>query len=608
MNFFNRSKGFISVGDLFKKRPSVIWFLSGLWLIALAVFGFLGNLGNVEIMDKTEAIYTEVARQMVVTGDWITPRWNESTFFDYPIGGYWLVALSMTVLGNNPWAVRLPSALMAIALVGLGFYTLRYFGATDRAESPNQKQLWIGAWIGAGILAMNPGWVAWGRTAGTDILLSSAISMAILVFFLGYAQPENPQRQQSWYRVFPVLMAIAVLAKGPIGIVIPFLSIGSFLLYLGKVREVWREIRPVRTVFIFLLVAAPWYVVATWVNGQDFLGAFFGKSNFQRAMSVIYGHDGPWYFYLPWLLIFLLPWSIYLPLAIFRLKFWQRAAWRASPRSHQLGLLAWFWLTIPFLFFSAVFTKLPGYILPVIPAGAILVTLFWSERMNNPSQRFSWGFLTSAMLNILVLLVLAIAGFLSPQLVGEDPMIPHFRSALQASGLPLRTGIVWGIATVVGLVLLGRPRSWRWLWLPNLLGFIGFISLIGWPASQLMDTYRQRPLRQLSTTVMQVRKPQEELFVLGFIRPSVVYYSQHPVKFFYDIPPAVTYLRETSANSANPNPMPTVLLMLENRLMQNLGLSPQDYQDFGVRGGYRLIRMNKQVFLNREAKKIPLSH
>ena len=181
-------------------------------------------------------------------------------------------------------------------------------------------------------------------------------------------------------------------------------------------------------------------------------------------------------------------------------------------------------------------------------------------------------------------------------------MIPHFRPALQASGLPLRTGIIWGIATLAGLFLLEHPRRARWLWLPNLWGFIGFLSLVGWPASQLMDTYRQLPLRQLSTTAMNSRKPQEELFVLGFIRPSVVYYSQHPVKFFYDIPVAVTYLRETAPNS---HPVPTVLLMLENRFMPKLNLSPQDYQDFGIRGGYRLIRVNKQVFLQREETKSP---
>jgi 4-amino-4-deoxy-L-arabinose transferase-like glycosyltransferase len=602
MNFLNKSKSLMGGWDLIIKRPRLIWFLSGLWLLALAWFGFLGHLGNVEIMDKTEAIYTEVARQIVETRDWITPRWNQENFFDYPIGGYWLVALSMTVLGNNPWAARLPSALMAIALVVMGFYTLRYFGATHRAEAPSQKQLWIGAWIGAGILAMNPGWVAWGRTAGTDIFLSSGVSLAILAFFVGYAQPENSQGQQCWYRVFPIFLAIAVLAKGPIGIVIPFLSIGSFLLYLGKMREVWREIRPLRTLFIFLLIAAPWYIASAWVNGASFLGAFFGKSNFQRAISVIYGHSGPVYYYLPWLLIFLLPWSIYLLPAIFRLKFWQRAAWRAAPRAHHLGILAFFWLIIPFLFFSAVFTKLPGYILPVIPAGALLVTLFWSERMNSPTERLSWGFWTSAILNLLVLLALAIAGFISPQLVGEDPMIPHFRPALQASGLPLRTGIIWGIATIAGLFLLMRPRRARWLWLPNLWGFIGFLSLVGWPASQLMDTYRQLPLRQLSSTVMHSRKPQEELFVLGFIRPSVVYYSQHPVKFFYDIPVAVTYLRETSLNSHS---AATVLVMLENRFMPKLNLSAQDYQDFGVKGGYRLIRVNKQVFLKLDDKNSP---
>jgi 4-amino-4-deoxy-L-arabinose transferase-like glycosyltransferase len=473
---------------LSRNKSLLLFCLSLIWLSTLAWIGFLGHLGSMGIIDKTEAIYTEVARQIVQTQDWITPDWNGKIFFDYPIGGYWLIALSMTVFGLQPWAIRLPGALMAIALVVFGFYTLRYFGMTHRLKASSQQQLTLTAWIGAGILALNPGWVAWGRAAVTDIFLASSISMAMLAFFWSYAQSNNPRTRQQGYCLFPFLMAIAVLAKGLIGLVLPVLGIGSFLLYLGKIQEVWREMRPLRAAVIFLTVAAPWYVIATWVNGRPFLETFFGMSHFQRATTVVYGHAGAWYFYLPWLFIFLLPWSIYLPLAIVRLQFWQRKEWQQAPRSHHLGLFTVFWLATFFLFFSLVVTKLPGYILPAIPAGVILVTLFWAEQMQAADNRPTWGLGISVFTNLLVLLALAIAGWLSPQLVGKDPTVPGFRSALQASGLPLRTAIIWGTATLLGINLLPSARQWRWLWLPNLFGLMGFISFVGFPAIGLIDT------------------------------------------------------------------------------------------------------------------------
>ena len=335
----------------FDKHPRQCWLISIFWLVLISWIAFFWNLGVMGVMDKTEALFVEVAHQVYLTDDWITPRWNWQTFFDYPIWGYWMVALSFKLFGVSEWAARLPVALAAIAVVALSFYTLRYFGLNGQDEQLETRQKWIRAWIGTGIVALNPGWVGWGRTSVTDMFLSSAIAMAMLSFFLGYAQPDNPKVQQRWYLAAPVFAAIAVLAKGPVGLLLPALAISIFLIYVGQFWQVLREINLIAMIGIFLLITVPWYAAATQVNGAEFIGTFFGFSNFQRFTSVLYRHAGPWYFYLPYCFILLCPWSLFLPLAIARLQFWRKKVWTSTPRNRQLGLFCFIWFMVILVFF-----------------------------------------------------------------------------------------------------------------------------------------------------------------------------------------------------------------------------------------------------------------
>ena len=144
-----------------KKETKTLWMFSFLWLFIVSLIAFIANLGSIGLMDKTEPMFVEAARQMIVTGDWITPYWNGETRFDKPPLTYWLVGLSFKLFGVNEWAARIPSALAAIAVVFLGFYTLKNFGFS-RAKEQNTSltKLWISAWIGVGIIALNPFWIA----------------------------------------------------------------------------------------------------------------------------------------------------------------------------------------------------------------------------------------------------------------------------------------------------------------------------------------------------------------------------------------------------------------------------------------------------------------
>ena len=408
-----------------RKSPIAPLVLSILWLCAIAWVAFLWNLGNIGLVDETEPLFAEAARQMTVRGDFITPFFNGDTRFDKPPLVYWLMALFYGTIGVNEWAVRLPSALCAIGLTCLGFYTLsKEEGRRKKEEGRGKKEEGRGneeegrgneeeakfpqsptpplspssplplflstPWIGAALIALNPQTIAWARTGVSDMLLVACMCSALLAFFLGYTLEEEREKAgfstvsrslfpNKWYLAFYVLIGLAILAKGPVGIVIPGLIVGCFSLYLGNFRQLWREMRPVSGIAIVLAIALPWFILVTLANGQTYIDSFFGYHNFERFTAVVNKHSAPWYFYFFVVLLGFAPWSIYLPVAIARTRFWQRSYWRRQPRSAQLSLFALFWFACIFVFFTIAVTKLPSYVLPLMPAAAILVTLLWRD-------------------------------------------------------------------------------------------------------------------------------------------------------------------------------------------------------------------------------------
>ncbi|AFZ12564.1 glycosyl transferase family 39 [Crinalium epipsammum PCC 9333] len=598
--------------ELWDKQPNKAWTLSILWLLLISWIAFLWNLGNTGLIDETEPLFAEASRQITVTGNWITPYFNGVTRFDKPILIYWCQAIAYKLIGVNSWAVRLPSALAAIALTVLGFYTLRYFGipnpgkfqeaspAIIKKDPHITRQLWLSASIGAAMIALNPETIAWGRTGVSDMLLSGCTGSALLAFFLGYAQDSKPQVQERWYIAFYVLVALAVLTKGPVGIVVPLLIISTFLLYLGKFREVIQEMRPVRGFLLFAAITMPWYVLVFLANGENFINSFFGYHNIERFTGVVNGHRAPWYFYFLVVLVGFAPWSIYLPVAIARLRFWQRKSWQQQPRATHLGLFAWFWFAGIFAFFTIAITKLPSYVLPLMPAAAIIVALFWSDQINRalevkePNKKAHSSLLWSGVFNVLFLLIIAGAIFFLPLYLGYDPAVPNLRELLQQAGLPVSGGIIWAL-TAVGLAIVLIKRYWHLVWGINLVGFIAFIIFVITPAYFLMDHTRQLPLRELAALSNQVEKPGEELIMIGFKKPSLVFYSHQRVNYFNDPTEAIEYIRTKATNQPN---SPSSLIIAQPELIQETKLKPNQYQDLGSSGAYQLIRVDQQLTIN----------
>lgn len=608
------------------KNHPFAWILSLAGVLLLGWVTFLWNLGKTGLVDETEPLFAEAARQMVVTGDWITPYFNGDTRFDKPPLIYWLMAIGYKLIGVNELAARLPSALAAIALMILGFYTLKYFGFVNIWEKKNleiqqlelgaenqendpldnnvntsieiNRQLWLSALLGAIMIGFHPQTIAWGRTGVSDMLLSGCMCSAMLTFFIGYAQ-ESRSLQKRWYLAFYVLSAFAVLTKGPVGIVLPGLIIGSFLFYLGNWREVLQEMQVVRGIIIFLAIAVPWYILVILANGEVYIDSFFGYHNIERFTSVVNNHSAPWYFYFFVVLLGFMPWSIYLPMAIARSRFWKRSHWQRQPRSHHLGLFALFWFADIFLFFTIAVTKLPSYVLPLMPAAAILVALLWSEiltqrQRSDKNTNFSAFLQWSGIFNILLWLVAASACFAiryNPQWIDNDPAMPNLPQVLEKSGLIIiGTSITAAIAFGCIITLLTRRKSW--LWSINFIGLLAFLIFAITPASFLLDSQRQLPLRHISQIIVQVKQPGEEVLMIGFEKPSIVFYSHQPVNYFRRTSGAIEHIKESFVKQPN---QPSVLILTYPDRLLDLGLKPNQYEAIDISGTYKLIRVSKQV-------------
>jgi 4-amino-4-deoxy-L-arabinose transferase-like glycosyltransferase len=610
------------------KRPTLKWGLVTAWLGLLCGLCFFWQLGSIGLVDETEPLFAEATRQMVETGDWITPYFNEKPRFDKPPLIYWLMAIAYKTIGTNEWAVRLPSAISASALVIFGFFTLLRFGysrpslyeAAERAGervsersgetsttltpthphtlSPHPtppSSNWLPAFLGSALMALNLQTIAWARTGVSDMLLSACVGGALLAFFWGYASsPNSPNHraQERWYLAFFVLCGLGVLTKGPVGVVLPVAAVAAFLLYLGNWRAVLKEMRVVRGGLVFLAIALPWYILVTYANGEKFINSFFGYHNVERFTRVVNQHRAPWYFYIVVLLVGFAPYSAHLPVAISRLRFWRRSRWQAEDRRTQLGLFALMWAAVIFGFFTIAVTKLPSYMLPLYPAIAILVALFWSDQILRPT-RGGWGLALSHGLNLLLLAALAIASFNSASWLDSDNAVRGLEEAITRSGLPMVGTGVWGLALLGAIALLIQHQG-RWLWGVNLAAMALTLMLFVFPLMNILDIHRQLPLRQLAAEIVEQQQPNEPIMMAGLHKPSLVFYGHRPIFFAQRQETAIAYIRRQSRGKGDP---PSMLLVGLGYKIEDLNLPPDRLTLLAEAGKYDLVRLQLPVSL-----------
>ena len=359
-----------------------------LFLLALISILYLVALGSHGLLDPDEGRYSEIPREMLESGDFITPRLNYVAYFEKPVLHYWLTALSFKVLGQNEFAARFFPAFLAMAGVMITYWL------ADRMNGP--RAAFLSAWV----LATSLVYFAVGQINITDMPLSFFMTLSMAGFWMGY------RRDRRYFTLFYLGMALALLTKGLVGVVLPA-GVAFWWIVLTRKWEVIREALYLPGLALFFLVAAPWYVLVCLKN-PDFFHFFFIQEHFLRYTTRMHGRFEPWWWFIPIIIVGSIPWAGFLPGAISA----SLPSSASSPTRQDRGrifLLLWF--GVIFLFFSLSSSKLVPYIVPVMPPLAIMMGTFLDLHMDRGKSRpLGLGLL----LNSLVLATFGVAAAACP--------------------------------------------------------------------------------------------------------------------------------------------------------------------------------------------------
>lgn len=329
-----------------------------LLLAGFCAFLFFYGLSQFGLIGADEPRYAQVAHEMLQRHDWITPTLGGKPWLEKPPLYYWQAMVAYSLFGVSDWAARVPSAVDATLLVLACYFFLRRFRPGYELD-------------GALIAASCAGITGYARAASTDMPLSAAFGVGMLAW---WAWRES--QVKIYLAMFYAGMAFGTLAKGPVA---PFLALLIIVVYAA----VARDSRVVTTTFwlpgivLFCAVTLPWFIAVQMCNPQ-FFREFILEHNLGRFSKNLYHHTEPFWYYVPVAMLAMLPWTAFALVAIFRnvRERWESRKSQTPPaveaRSH-LGLFACCWLLAPIAFFSVSQSKLPGYLLPAIPAVAFLL-------------------------------------------------------------------------------------------------------------------------------------------------------------------------------------------------------------------------------------------
>jgi len=332
---------------------------------------YFHNLGAIGLVGPDEPRYAWIARDMQESGDWVTPRLYGKPWFEKPPLYYWGAALSFKFFGVSETSARLPSAISALlATLALAWLALRLYGA--------ETACWLLL-----LLPTTVGMIGFSHAAATDMPFAAMLTIVIVFAadVLGIVQPTGFSMHTpkiSFYTntrpaglislvFFGFFLGLAVLAKGPAAIVLSGGAVFLWAVFTKRWRDAFRCLHPV-AIASFFLTALPWYILCTRRN-PDFFRVFIIEHNFNRFLTPQFQHIQPFWYYVPILLIAFLPWAplLVMSASFGALKFWHER--KLSPAT----MLFFCWSLFCLLFFSLSKSKLPGYILPTIPAIGILL-------------------------------------------------------------------------------------------------------------------------------------------------------------------------------------------------------------------------------------------
>jgi 4-amino-4-deoxy-L-arabinose transferase-like glycosyltransferase len=363
-------------------------------LIVLAGILWFAMLGYRDLIDPDEGRYAEVARAMLSTDDWVTPRLNGYKFFDKPPLQYWGSAISMAILGETNTAARLWCAGTGfLGTLWMGFVAYRLY---SRCAAQYTFLILISSFLYYGI----------GHANVLDMGVSVFLSVAIGAFALAQTERNTAKKGHNWMLLSWAGLAAAVLSKGLIGIVFPGAAIIFYSLW-QRDWALWKNLFIIKGLSLFLLLVLPWFILVSQANEQ-FLHFFFIHEHFERFTSTVHNRDQPWWYFVVVLSVGFLPWIANIISAIFKPEF----SWKVINKGEfEASRLFWVYAVFIFLFFSRSHSKLVPYIVPIFPFLAILA----GEKLAKHQQSLRTIISTALLAIIVAIVAWKIIGNAKPQ-------------------------------------------------------------------------------------------------------------------------------------------------------------------------------------------------
>lgn len=381
-----------------------------------------------KLVKPDEGRYAEIPREMVASGDWLTPRLNGIKYFEKPPLQYWATAVAYSAFGQHDWTARLWTALT-------GFFGILFAAYTAGRLWGRSAALYAGATLASSLL-----YGLIGHANTLDMGVSVFLSSAIFAFVLAQHDDASPPQTRRWMWCGWLLLALAVLSKGLIGLVLPAATLVVYSL-LQRDFAIWKRLHLVSGLLLMLAVSAPWFVAVSREN-PEFAHFFFIHEHFERFLTKEHGRYQPCWYFLPILLVGILPWLTLLP------GMCADAVRREARRFHPRRFLL-LWALVVFVFFSASDSKLASYILPMFPPLAVLLG---ASLATADPRRLRW--------HALPYVILGAAGFVAaPEIVRlasiETP------AALYEAAVPWLMAACAALALLAMLALILAQRRRR---------------------------------------------------------------------------------------------------------------------------------------------------
>lgn len=465
-------------------------------VVGVCSFLFYFGLGAFGLVGADEPRYAQIAREMFARHDWIVPTLNGQPWLEKPVLLYWKMMNSYAVFGVSDWAARVPSATHSLGLVLVIFFFVRRFRP--------------GAELNAALItASSAAVIAFGRAASTDMVLSAPFAVAMLAW---WAWHETGRKL--WLGFFYALLAVGTLAKGPVAPAFALLIVGLYALARRDkkvlINSLWWP-----GFLLFFAITLPWYI-AVQVKVPQFLRFFFLAQNLERFSTNIYHHAQPFWYYIPVFFLSMAPWALFTIAALIGAGKDSIRRWRMNDKTGSnnewLEIFLLIWILVPIVFFSISRSKLPGYILPSIPAAAILTANYLHRR----GELNRWVL----MLHSLVCAGLVAGAFLAPSLMLKmHPSDPAIKATVIAAG---------AMATMV--LLLVKRGGARMLYLATLVPVMVAAGFLLRPAAPVIDDVNSARAVNAALTELGARSGPVSVFnVKREVEYGLNFYRNQPI-------------------------------------------------------------------------------